>query len=168
MKNERTPEVIYSNRYETLYKTDSEEESNSSYDESTTPEYSLDNPASRKERKSKRIKTDKKNTSKKLHQDKIQIQEKLQKTVSPSAYNKTGQQKNPILRQKIRPVYSGAVSNKQKNILIWSESMLKTLRIREFNNHLKEEIAHLIAFSGSKSQQLNHYKNTNTMEQLYT
>ena len=118
MKNERTPEVIYSNRYETLYKTDSEEESNSSNDESTTPEYSSDNPASRKERKSKRIKTDKKNTSKKLHQDKIQIQEKLQKTVSPSAHNKTGQQKNPILRQKIRPVYSGAVSNKQKNILI--------------------------------------------------
>ena len=34
--------------------------------------------------------------------------------------------------------------------------MLKTLRMREFNNHLEEGIAHLKAFPGSKSQQLNH------------
>ena len=35
--------------------------------------------------------------------------------------------------------------------------MLKTLRMREFNNHLEEGIAHLKAFPGSKSQQLNHH-----------
>ena len=29
--------------------------------------------------------------------------------------------------------------------------------MREFNNHLEEEIAHLIAFSCFKSQQLNHH-----------
>ena len=63
----------------------------------------------------------------------------------------------PISRQKIRPTYSGAVSNKPKNILILSDSMLKTLRMREFNNHLEEGIAHLKAFPGSKSQQLNHH-----------
>ena len=34
--------------------------------------------------------------------------------------------------------------------------MLKTLRMREFNNHLEEGIARLKAFPGSKSQQLNH------------
>ena len=117
LKNERKPEIKYSNRYETLYITDSEEESNSSNDESTTPEYSSDNPASRKKRKSEWIKADKKNTSKKLHQDKIKNQEESQKTVSPSAYDKTGQQKNPILRQKVRPAYSGAVSNKQKKYI---------------------------------------------------
>ena len=61
LKNERKPEKKYSNRYETLYITDSEEESNSSNDESTMPEYSSDNPVSIKKRKSKRIKTDKKN-----------------------------------------------------------------------------------------------------------
>ena len=65
MKNERKPEIKYSNCYETLYIIDSEEESNSSNDESTTPEYSSDNPAFRKKRKSKRIKTDKRNTSEK-------------------------------------------------------------------------------------------------------
>ena len=115
------------------------------------PEYSPDNPESRKKRKSKRIKSDKENTSKKLHQDKNDNQERSQKAVSASAYNKTRQQKNPILRQKIRPTYSGAVSNKPKNILILSDSMLKTLRMREFNNHLEEGIAHLKPFPGSKS-----------------
>ena len=157
VKNERKPEIKYSNRYETLYITDSEEENESSNDESTTPEYSSGNPESRKKRKSKRRKSDKKNTYKKLHQDKNDNQERSQKTVSASAYNKTGQQKNPILRQKIRPTYRGAVSNKPKNILILSDSMLKTLRMREFNNHLEEGIAHLKAFPGSKSQQLNHH-----------
>ena len=156
LKNERKPEIKYSNCYETLYITDSDEESNSSNDESTMPEYSSDNPESRKKRKSKRIKTDKKNTSEKLHQDENHNQEKSRKAASPSAYNKTGQQKNPISGQKMRPTYSGAVSNKPKNILILSDSMLKTLRMREFNNHLEEGIAHRKAFPGSKSQQLNH------------
>ena len=68
MKKERKPETKYSNHYKTLYITDSEEES--SNNESTTPEYSWDNLVSRKKRKSKQIKTNKNNTSEKLHQDK--------------------------------------------------------------------------------------------------
>ena len=96
LKNERKPEIKYSNRYETLYITESEEESNSFNDESTTPEYSSANPESRKKRKGKRIKTDKKNTSEKIHQHENDNQERSQKTASPSTYNKTGQQKNPI------------------------------------------------------------------------
>ena len=52
---------------------------------STTPEYSSDNSISRKKRKSKRIKTDEKNTRKKLHQDKNDNQERPRKTVSASA-----------------------------------------------------------------------------------
>ena len=59
--------------------------------------------------------------------------------------------------------------------MILSESMLKALHMREFNNHLEEGITHLKAFPGSKSQQLNSaitqsqfYKNKNMMEQLYT
>ena len=65
VKIERKPEIKYSNRYKTLYITDSEEENESSNDESTTPEYSSGYPESRKKRKSKRIKPDKKNTCKK-------------------------------------------------------------------------------------------------------
>ena len=51
----------------------------------------------------------------------------------------------------MRPTYSGAVSNKPKNILILSDSMLKTLRMSEFNNHLEEGIASLKAIADSKS-----------------
>ena len=126
MKNERKPEKKYSNRYETLYITDSEEESNSSNDESTMPEYSSDNPVSIKKRKSKRIKNDKKNSSEKLHQDKNDSQERLQKTASPSAYNKTGQQKNPISRRKIRPTYSEAVSKKTKKHINFIRQYVKS------------------------------------------
>lgn len=57
MKNERKPRIKYSNLYETLYITDSEEESYSSDDELRMPEHSSDNPESRKKRKSKWIKT---------------------------------------------------------------------------------------------------------------
>ena len=39
MKTERKPEIKYSNCYETLYITVSEEESISSNDESTSPNY---------------------------------------------------------------------------------------------------------------------------------
>ena len=46
-------------------------------------------------------------------------------------------------------MYSGAVSNKPKNVLILSDSLFKTLRMREFKNHLEEGIAHLKAFAGS-------------------
>ena len=53
LKNERKPEIKYSNCYETLHIKDSEEGSNSPIDESTTPEYSSDNPASRRKVKSK-------------------------------------------------------------------------------------------------------------------
>ena len=35
--------------------------------------------------------------------------------------------------------------------------MLRTLCMREFNNHLEEGIAYLKVFPGSKSQQLNHH-----------
>ena len=35
--------------------------------------------------------------------------------------------------------------------------MLKTIRMREFNEHLEERIAHVKAFSGSKAQQLNYH-----------
>ena len=40
LKNEKKTEIKYSNRYEPLYIADSEAESNSSNEESTTPEYS--------------------------------------------------------------------------------------------------------------------------------
>ena len=132
-------------------------------------EYSSDNPESRNKRINKLIKTDKMNiNSKKLYEDnKNENQERIQKTVSPSAYNKTEQQKNPTLKQKIKPTYSGAVSNKPKNIFILSDSMLKTLRMREFNKHLEERIAQFKALPGSKAQQLHHHSTSILQDHKY-
>ena len=45
--------------------------------------------------------------------------------------------------------------------------MLKTLHMREFNNHLEEGIANLKTFPGSKSQQLNHYSISILQEHEY-
>ena len=98
MKNERKPEIKYSNRYETLYITDSKQKKKAIAPMLNRQHLnnSSDNTTSRKKRKSKRIKTDKKNTSEKIHQHENDNQERSQKTASPSTYNKTGQQKNPI------------------------------------------------------------------------
>ena len=150
------------------------DQNNSEYGHfSGSAEYSSDNPESRKKRINKLIKTDKMNiNSKKFYEDnKNESQERIQKTVSPSAYNKTEQQKNPILKQKIKPTYSGAVSNKPNNIFILSDSMLKTLRMREFNKHLEERIAHLRLFQALKLNsytitQPPFYKTMNMMEHL--
>ena len=87
VKNERKPEIKYSK----WWKYYSDEENDGSNYESTTPEYSSDNPESRKKRKSKRIKTDKKNTGKKLHQDKNENQERSPKTVSGQLDNRKTQ-----------------------------------------------------------------------------
>ena len=153
MKTERKPEKKYSNRYK--YIPDSEEENDSSNDESTTSEYLSDNPESNKKRKSKQIKTDKKNSSsKKLYQYR---KNENRKRSHKNNFSSSKQQKNPILRQKMRPTYSGAVSNKPQNILIPSYIMLKTLRMREGNNHLEKGTAHLNSFPTSKAQQRNHH-----------
>ena len=95
LKNERKPEIKYSNRYETLYITDSKQKKKAIAPMLNRQHLnnSSDNPTSRKKRKSKRIKTDKKNTSEQLQME----------TISKKHHRKhfllliiTGQQKNPI------------------------------------------------------------------------
>ena len=95
LKNERKPEIKYSNRYETLYITDSKQKKKAIAPMLNRQHLnnSSDNTTSRKKRKSKRIKTDKKNTSEQLQME----------TISKKHHRKhfllliiTGQQKNPI------------------------------------------------------------------------
>ena len=69
VKNERKPEIKYSNRYETLYITDREEENDSSNDELAKPEYSSGNLNLEKREIANGWKPIK-NISKKLHHDK--------------------------------------------------------------------------------------------------
>ena len=47
--------------------------------------------------------------------------------------------------------------NKKKNIVLFTDSILKTLRIGELNRHINGGKVHLKSFPGSKANQLNHH-----------
>ena len=58
--------------------------------------------------------------------------------------------------EKIRTSYSNIVKQKPKNV-VFTESMLKSLRMKEFNKYLNEDTAHLKSFPGSKAKQMDHH-----------
>ena len=93
-------------------------------------------------------------------------QEHQIENATPSTYlsEKTNLPKSTItenpkkIQQNIRASYSNVVNKKAENILILTDSMLKTLRMREFNRLLKgKDTAHLKAFTVSKAKQLHHH-----------
>ena len=53
--------------------------------------------------------------------------------------------------------YSNVVRNKKKNIVLFTDSILKTLRMGELNRHINGGKVHLKSFPGSKANQLNHH-----------
>ena len=53
--------------------------------------------------------------------------------------------------------YSNVVRNKKKNIVLFTDSILKTLRMSELNRHINGGKVHLKSFPGSKANQLNHH-----------
>ena len=53
--------------------------------------------------------------------------------------------------------YSNVVRNKKKNIVLFTGSILKTLRMGELNRHINGGKVHLKSFPGSKANQLNHH-----------
>ena len=52
--------------------------------------------------------------------------------------------------------YSNIVKQKPKNVVIFTDSNLKSLRMKEFNKYLNGGIAHLKSFPGSKAKQMDH------------
>ena len=58
--------------------------------------------------------------------------------------------------EKMRTSYSNIVKEKPKNV-IFTDSMLKTLRMKEFNIYLNGGIAHLKPFPGSKAEKMDHH-----------
>ena len=52
---------------------------------------------------------------------------------------------------------SNVVRNKKKNIVLFTDSILKTLRMGELNRHINGGKVHLKSFPGSKANQLNHH-----------
>ena len=56
----------------------------------------------------------------------------------------------------VQSSYSNIVSRKKKKIVIFSDSILKNLRMEEFNSFVKEGEVYLKAFPGAKANQLNY------------
>ena len=59
--------------------------------------------------------------------------------------------------EKMETSYSNIVKQKPKTVVIFTDSMLKSLRMKEFNKNLNGGIAHLKPFPGSKAMQMDHH-----------
>ena len=164
-KDINKPRITCSNRYDLLYQTDSENEDSSS-DETTTESESTSNVSSsekstrnknkRKYRKKKKNITKVTESNQDISKEKDNAIEIKHNEIKKNVESQPAQQQK--VRQNITSTYSGILNNKAENILILSDSMLKTLRMREFNRLLKGKgIAHLKAFPGAKAKQLKHH-----------
>ena len=72
----------------------------------------------------------------------------------PQRYNNISQQ-NPNSHQKTTDFRE--IKKKSNNILVLTDSMLKTLLMGEFNQFLQEGKVYLKPFPRAKAKQLNHY-----------
>ena len=63
--------------------------------------------------------------------------------------------------------YSNVVRNKKKNIVLFTNSIPKTLCMGELNCHINGRKDHLKSFPGSKANQLNHHTVTLMEEHQY-
>ena len=58
--------------------------------------------------------------------------------------------------KKVTNSYADIVSPKMKNVVIFSDSMVKGLTMKQINSHIHGGKAFLKGFSGKKADQLNH------------
>ena len=65
------------------------------------------------------------------------------------------QSKAPV--ERIQSTFSSVITKKRKKIVLFSDSILKNLRMGEFNSFIKKREVSLKAFPGAKARQLNHY-----------
>ena len=59
--------------------------------------------------------------------------------------------------ERTRTFYSNTVNSKPRDVALFTDIMLKSLRMKEFNRSLNGDIAHLKPFPGSKVKQLDHH-----------
>ena len=69
--------------------------------------------------------------------------------------------------QKIGNSDADILSPKMKNVVIFSDSMVKGLKIKQFNSHIHDVTIYLKAFPGAKADQLNHHVKTSLEEYKY-
>ena len=65
---------------------------------------------------------------------------------------------NRLNVNRMTSTFSNVVRNKKKNIVLFTASILKTLRMGEPHRRINGGKAHLKSFAGSKANQLNHHK----------
>ena len=65
--------------------------------------------------------------------------------------------KQETLLRKYEHLIATLSSKNQKNVVIFADSVLKSLRVKEFNRNLNGSIAHLKPFPGSKAKQMDHH-----------
>ena len=64
------------------------------------------------------------------------------------------QSKAPV--ERIQSTFSSVITKKRKKIVLFSDSILKNLRMEEFNSVIKKGEVSLKAFPGAKARKLNH------------
>ena len=182
----KTDESKCSNRYETLYTDDNDDESGNSYGSNTSSEIStlsdenFDKISSgtRQKKKNQKNSMKKKETKGKDQNTVIKKKEENSKCEIKTIKKKKGnldihknryyhQSKAPV--ERIQSTFGGAVTRKRKKVGLFSDIILKNLQVGEFSNFIKKREASLKAFPGAKTRQLNHHTISafDDLQQLY-
>ena len=145
-------EISCKNRYETLYLTDSDDANiteDTGNTSSTDDECCFD--------KKKIMKKRKERASRRKYPEPVTYH-KLPNSNCNAISNKENlfqQTRNTF--EKIGTSHNNIVKQKPKKVVIFTDSMLKSLRMKKFNKYLNGGIAHLKPFSGSRAKQIDHH-----------
>ena len=149
-KEKLRAEISPKNRYETLYLMDS--------DDSTDDECCFD--------KKKRMRKRKERTSRRKYHEPVAYHKHPNFNSNAIGNNENLFQQTRNTFEKIGTSYSNMVKQKPKNVVIFTDSMLKSLRKKEFNKYLNGGID-LKPFPGSKAKQMDHRIIPNLEEHQY-
>ena len=138
------------NRYETLYLTDSDD---SNITGETGNKSSIDDDCCFD--KKKRMRKRKKLTPRNKYPEPVTYDEHPISISNAVGNNENLFQQTRNTFEKIETSYSNIVKQNPKNVVIFTDSMLKSLRMKEFDKNLNGGIAN--PFPGSKAKQMDHH-----------
>ena len=145
-------EISCKNRYETLYLTYSDD---ANIPEDTGNKSNIDDDCCFD--KKKRMRKRKKLTPRNKYPEPVTYHEHPISISNAVGNNENLFQQTRNTFEKIETSYSNIVKQNPKNVVIFTDSMLKSLRMKEFNKNLNGGIAHLKPFPGSKAMQMDHH-----------
>ena len=193
----KSQNVVCSNRYDTLYPTNDSEESDSSSDAetlssgSTSSNISNYSNSKKKKRQHKKRKinnsrageilTEKHNESHEIHKRKQILQQTQTHQSENQNYRQisvTIEKKNPSQQKhhnrkdqempnRLPSTFSNAIFRKKKKVVLFTDSILKTLSMGKFNSCINGANVQLKSFPGCKAMQLDHHTIPILQEQYY-